>query len=488
MTTSERPPRSLRTKLVVAVLAVTSIGLVAALAVTIVGVNAFMRSRLQRQAVDYLTDLSAYLAIPPEARKLASNPVQRGECAALIVTSSGQLEQYWGSKPAKVPTPPVALLKSMAADRSIVTLPGSTFLGMAEARPNGDYVVGAVSTEDYDQIARRIVFAECLIVLVVLTVLALVLLQASKRWLRPLESVVGTAGSIAGGDLSQRAEVDDSTYETYSLTRSFNTMVSRLQDSFSRRQRAEDRLRRFVASAGHELRTPLSAISGYAQLAQLGALDEPAEFHAAMRRVRGETKRMTALIDELLLLAELDRGRPSEAEPVDLGPLCIDAVHDAQAAAPEWQLRHNIDPHRTYLVVGDAFRLRQTVTNLLANIRAHTPPGTKAEVWLSTTGAEHMLDIIDDGPGIEPELRERVFERFFRANPGSSTGSGLGLSIVAELVHHHGGTIQVLPTDRGCWVRVRLPAMVVPPELPVLPALRPPTGLTRPSEAGSAAG
>ncbi|WP_410641065.1 sensor histidine kinase [Amycolatopsis sp. lyj-346] len=466
MTTAERPPRSLRTKLVVTVLTATSIGLAAALVVTIVGVHAFMRSRLERQATDYLAGLSEYLALPPGARAAAARPAQRGVCAAMVVTASGQLAEYWGTHPAKIPVPSVDQLKSMAAGHAIATLPGSAYLGVAEVLPDGRYLVGAVSAEDYDQIARRIVAAGSLVVLIVLTVLALVLLQLSKRWLRPLESVVGTARSIAGGDLSQRAEVADSTFEAYSLTRSFNTMVSRLQDSFDRRENAELRLRRFVAAAGHELRTPLSAISGYAQLAQLGALDERAEFHAAMRRVYGETKRMTALIDELLLLAELDRGRPSEAEPVDLGPLCIDAVHDAQAAAPEWEVRHEIDPHRTYLVVGDAFRLRQTVANLLANIRAHTPKGTKAQVWLSTTAQDHVIDIIDDGPGIDPALHERVFEPFFRAGSPRTTGSGLGLSIVAELVHHHDGTIRVLPTDSGCWVRVRLPAMTATPAVP----------------------
>lgn len=484
MTTSERPPRSLRTKLVVTVLAATSIGLAAALAVTIFGVNSFMYSRLETQAQNYLTLLTEDLASNPGFVGEPPRLVECSESVALIVSPAGRLEQYRGAQPAQVPIPPVALLRTMAANQTVARLPGSGFLGAADTLPNGDYVVGAVSTEDYRQIAHRIVLAMSLIALIVLAVLAIVLLQVSKRWLRPLESVVGTARSIAGGDLSQRVEVADSTYEAYSLTLSFNTMVSRLQDSFGRRERAEDRLRRFVASAGHELRTPLSAISGYAQLAQLGALDERDDFQAAMRRVGGETRRMAALIDELLLLAELDRGRPSEEAPVDLGPLCVDAVHDAQAAAPEWLLRHDIHPHREYLVVGDAFRLRQIVTNLLANIRAHTPPGTKAEVWLSTTGTEHMLDIIDDGPGIEPGLRERVFEQFFRAAPERSSGSGLGLNIVAELVHRHGGTIRVMPTDRGCWIRVRLPAMILAPG-----AQRPDASpLTTPSEAESTTG
>ncbi len=461
-------PRSLRTKLVVMALTATTVAVVAVLALTFAGVNSLLRARLDRQLETSLALLVDYLSQVPVPAGPPPGLEPRGECVTLVTDPSGRLLHYFGSQRTKVPAPSPDLLRTMAGDRSTRMLPGSNFLGIVGTLPNGNYVVGGVSTADYDQILWRTVLLVGVALLLVLGLLTLTLLFFSKRWLRPLNSVVVAAQRIAEGDLAHRVEVSRSTHEVHVLTRSLNTMLARVQDSFTSRQRAEDRLRQFVASAGHELRTPLAAISGYAQLAQLGALDKPDEFHAAMRRVHDETGRMTALIEELLMLAELGRGRPDENKPVDLGPLCRDAVHDERAAAPAWVFESEIDPDRRYVVIGDAFRLRQTVTNLLANVRMHTPPGTRAKLTLSSSGDQHVIDVVDNGPGIAPEARARVFERFFRANPVSSLGSGLGLNIVAELVHCHGGTISVLPTDEGCWFQVRLPAVAGDAAAPAL--------------------
>ncbi|MEU7305889.1 HAMP domain-containing sensor histidine kinase [Streptomyces sp. NPDC007206] len=231
------------------------------------------------------------------------------------------------------------------------------------------------------------------------------------------------------------------------------------------RRRSEQRMLEFLATAGHELRTPLTAISGYVSLARMGGLADPEKFEVAMDRMTDETRRMSALIDELVLLARLDLGQPLHREPVNLARLCRDAVADAQASSPRHPVRLTILPGQ-YTVVGDRDRLYQVVANLLANVRHHTPEGTRTVLGLGNEDGHRVIEVIDDGPGVPPELRETAFDRFVHGGKptapvpkeGAGGGNGLGLSVASAVIHAHGGTLTLEPSERGAWFRIRLPA------------------------------
>lgn len=232
-----------------------------------------------------------------------------------------------------------------------------------------------------------------------------------------------------------------------------------------RRRKSEQRLLAFVATACHELRNPLTAISGYVQLARLSGLTDVEKFDLVMARMSDETRRMSGLLDELMLLARLDLGQPLRREPVNLAQLCREAVADAQACSPHHPIRLTILPG-THGVHGDRDRLYQAVANLLANVRHHTPGGTRTALGLGTEDGFRVIEVIDDGPGIPAELRQSAFERFVHggqaAPPAGQAdaggGNGLGLSVVAAIVSAHGGTVSLEPGRRGAWFRIRLPA------------------------------
>jgi two-component system, OmpR family, sensor kinase len=283
-----------------------------------------------------------------------------------------------------------------------------------------------------------------------------------RRGLLPVERIADAADRIAGGDLTHRAGVPHDGSEVGRLGAAFDGMLDQLQSAFSRQDQAlaakadsEERLRRFVADASHELRTPVTAISGYAELYRAGGLDDRAALDNAMGRIEGESRRMGVLVDDLLLLARLDQGRPLRRVAVDLSRLCADAVADLRAAAPDRPVVAALDPG--VVVPGDEDRLRQVVGNLLANVRVHTPAETPVELVLrpaeAADGARWAeLRVVDHGPGVPPDHAPHVFDRFYRADPGRSRetgGSGLGLSIVASIVAAHGGRIWHESTPGG---------------------------------------
>jgi two-component system OmpR family sensor kinase len=291
---------------------------------------------------------------------------------------------------------------------------------------------------------------------------ALLLLVATawvivRRGLLPLERIAGTAQAIAGGDLSHRAGVPHDDTEVGRLGAAFDTMLDRIESSFVAQQaaldekaRSEDRLRRFVSDASHELRTPLTAVRGYADLYRTGGLADPADLERAMDRIGTESRRMGVLVDDLLLLARLDQGRPLRADRVDLSRIVNEAVEDARAVEPGRPIGGEVAGG--VWVTGDEDRLRQVIGNLAANVRVHTPPGTPVEVDLTTADGAAEVRIVDHGPGIEREHAPRVFDRFYRADPARSRdrgGSGLGLSIVASITHALGGRLWHEPTPRG---------------------------------------
>ena len=283
-----------------------------------------------------------------------------------------------------------------------------------------------------------------------------------RRGLLPVERVADAAGRIAGGDLTHRTGVPHDGTEVGRLGAAFDGMVDQVQAAFAQqhdalaaKQESEARLRRFVADASHELRTPVTAIRGYAELYRGGGLADPAALEAAMGRIEGESRRMGSLVDDLLLLARLDQGRPLRRDVVDLSRACADAVADLRATAPTHPVVAAVDAG--VRVIGDDDRLRQVVGNLLANVGLHTPAETPAEVVLRAAstadgGRWAELRVVDHGPGIPPEHAARVFDRFYRADAGRSRetgGSGLGLSIVASIVAAHGGRLWHEATPGG---------------------------------------
>jgi two-component system OmpR family sensor kinase len=226
-------------------------------------------------------------------------------------------------------------------------------------------------------------------------------------------------------------------------------MLDRIEQAFVARVRSEAKIREFAADASHELRTPLTTIRGYSELYEQGAVDGD----EAMRRISSESDRMRRLVEELLELARLDKGSALSPERVDLAALARDAVADAAAVEPDRPV--TLDAPESLVVVADAARVQQVMANLLANVRAHTPPGTSAIVRLAETSAAAVIEVLDDGPGMAPDEAARAFDRFHHA-PGG--GTGLGLAIVAAIAAAHGGRAMLRSSPgTGTGVRIELP-------------------------------
>jgi two-component system OmpR family sensor kinase len=321
-------------------------------------------------------------------------------------------------------------------------------------------VVMAVPLTEVDATLDRLVLAEVVVGGIVLAVAAALSLYLVRLGLRPLEGIGQTAGAIAEGDLSRRVEPSDPRTEVGRLGIALNSMLGQIESAFDERRESEERLRRFVADASHELRTPLTSIRGYAELFRLGADQRPEDLTKSMQRIEAEAARMGVLVDDLLLLARLDQGRPLEREPVDVMEVVAEAVEGAQAVEPDRPIAFS--PGGRAMVEGDRLRLRQVMDNLLSNARVHTPSGSEVSVEVSEETDVVVVRLADRGPGMDDEAREHLFERFYRGDPSRSRehgGAGLGLSIVAAIVQAHGGDVSAAPRDGGGTVfEVRLPA------------------------------
>jgi two-component system OmpR family sensor kinase len=298
------------------------------------------------------------------------------------------------------------------------------------------------------------------LVLVGLAVLALMLLVGwfiVRRDLRPLENMTTTAERIADGDLSQRVGVLDDGSEVGRLGHTFDTMLDQIQSAFESqhaalvaKERSEQQLRQFVADASHELRTPLTAVRGYSELYRAGGLADGESLDQAMARIGSESRRMSALVEDLLLLARLDQGRPVRNDIVPLTELVNDALLDLRAVEPERPVDAAVEEQ--VVVSGDEDRLRQVIGNLFTNVRVHTPAEAPLEVRLAARNGSATLSVADHGPGVDPAHVEHIFDRFYRADSGRSRdrgGSGLGLSIAASVVAAHGGEIAYSTTPGG---------------------------------------
>jgi two-component system OmpR family sensor kinase len=309
------------------------------------------------------------------------------------------------------------------------------------------------------QTLGRLLGVEAFVSLAVLVVLAVAAWFIVKRDLRPLETMAVTADAIAAGDLSRRVEPAEPRTEVGRLGLSLNTMLGRIEEAFAERAATEDKLRRFLADASHELRTPLTSIRGYAEVFERGAKDDPEDLELAMRRIEEESKRMSVMVEELLVLARLGEGREPERAPVDLARVVNDAVSDARAAAPERAIE--LDAAESLTVIGDDAQLRQVVANLLGNALRHTPDDATIRLRLAPDGDSAALEVADDGPGLGPDVAAKVFEPFYRADASRTRqtgGAGLGLAIVEAIVEAHGGRVTLRTAlGAGAVFTVRLP-------------------------------
>jgi two-component system OmpR family sensor kinase len=316
----------------------------------------------------------------------------------------------------------------------------------------------ATSLRDVDSTLHRLLLIELVVTALVLGAIAGLGLWLVRLGLRPLDAIGQTASAIAAGDLSRRVERAEERTEVGRLGLALNAMLARIESSFRAQAASERKLRRFVADASHELRTPLSAVRAYAELYDRGAADRPADLERSMRGISRESERMSLLVDDLLLLARLDDGRPLEREPVQLDEVVGEAVETAQAVDPDRAIELHAEPAT---VLGDRDRLRQIVDNLLANVRAHTPPGTPASVSVARSNGSAEIAVTDAGPGLDEEHLAHLFERFYRADASrarASGGVGLGLAIVAAVAEAHGGTVSASSRPgEGTTIAIALP-------------------------------
>ncbi len=346
-----------------------------------------------------------------------------------------------------------------------VDLPG---LGeyRVQASSGDTWVVSGLPTDDVEDAIASLVRWELLLGLLGVLAAALAGTVVVRRQLRPLRDVAATAHSVAtlplaSGDIALDERVPerltDERTEVGQVGSALNTLLSHVEAALSARQRSEAQARQFVADASHELRTPLATVQGYAELARTRP-DDTEGMRAALAKVESASHRMTDLVEDLLLLARLDSGRPLERRPVDLTRLVLEAVADARMLAPDHRWRLDL-PDEPLAVTGDEQRLHQVVTNLLTNARRHTPPGTA--VTVSARPGE--VCVHDDGPGFPPGLVDTAFERFTRGDDarsrsGEPGGAGLGLSLVQAVVEAHGGEVALDSRPGDTTVTVRLPA------------------------------
>jgi two-component system OmpR family sensor kinase len=463
---------SLRARLLVAMVVLAAAGLLTADLATFRFLRSTLMDRVDQQLVaatrESVRYFNAPFGEPPSGEGDALFPA--GTYAAVLDASGTVVDEHvygFSQDVTAVPELPEGLPGSIAGG---ATIPSRTFTATAAdgrtryrarafALDGGGTLVVAIPLTDVAETLRRLLRIEVVVTVAVLAALGAVAWWLVRLGLRPLERMGETAGAIAAGDLSRRVEPADPGTEVGRLGIALNQMLDRIEGAFAERRASEDRLRRFVADASHELRTPLTSVRGYAELFRRGAADDPEALGAAMRRIEEEGARMGVLVDELALLARLDQHRPLEREPVDLAAVARAAVDSARAIEPDRPVE--IDAPLPVTVLGDEARLRQVADNLLENARVHTPSGAPVRVRVAVDGAEAVLEVEDSGPGIPPADAERVFERFYRADPSRSRehgGGGLGLSIVAAVAEAHGGRARVAPgSGGGARFEVRIP-------------------------------
>lgn len=358
------------------------------------------------------------------------------------------------------------------------TIGGDEYRIISTTRANGTTVVTALPMAQVNATLTKMTVIGGVVALIGVAATAIAGTIIIRVTLRPLRRVAATASRVAELPLERGevalsvrvAEVDtDPRTEVGQVGAALNQMLGHIGNALAVRHASETRMRQFLADVSHELRTPLAAISGYAELTRRTREPVPPDVTYAMSRVESESARMTSLVSDLLLLARIDSGRPLEHESVDLSDLVVHAVSDAHVAAPGHRFSLDL-PEEPVSVTGDAARLHQVLANLLANARTHTPPGTLVTASLSATATDAIIAVVDNGPGIAPELLPQIFERFARGDSSRSRAAGstgLGLAIVAAVIEAHHGRVEASSVPGRTAFVVRLPRTSSDASLPI---------------------
>jgi two-component system OmpR family sensor kinase len=392
-----------------------------------------------------------------------------------------QVQLNFGGDPSTVPVSAEPALLAVTPDAAPATFDLGGSLGnyrlIAQQAPDGDIIITGLPLADTEGTLVTVAVVVGVAVLLAVLIAGVAGAVIVRRNLRPLERVAATATRVSELELD-RGEVElaqrvppadtDTRTEVGQVGAALNRLLDHVGNALEARHNSEMQVRQFVADASHELRTPLAAIRGYAELSRRSRQPVPEEIGHVLRRVESEAQRMTALVEDLLLLARLDAGRPLAHDPVDLTMLVVDAVSDAHAAGPrhDWQLDL---PEEPVTVIGDGQRLHQILANLLGNARTHTPEGTTVTVAVGATDDVAMIRVIDGGPGIPRELQPHIFERFARGDSSRSRAAGstgLGLSIVHAVVTAHGGRVLVSSEPGRTQFTVVLPLVARSPTEP----------------------
>ncbi|MFI1419727.1 sensor histidine kinase [Streptomyces sp. NPDC020731] len=505
-----RAPRTLRTRLVVASVVLIAVVCAVIGSVTTLALRSHLYEQLDGQLKEVAArasgafgppgqggdgagrepkpiDLTEFVAHGPQPSYTIAAKVENGAVTEALYGKKSEDDFSMSAK--SLDAAQTSVLDSVARDDAehTVDIPGlGTYRVAYREGPNGAFYV-AVPTADVDNTINTLILVEISVTaagLIAASLAGAVIVGVATR---PLRKVAATATRVSElplhtGEVHLKERVPESECDPHSevgrVGAALNRMLDHVHGALDSRQESETRVRQFVADASHELRTPLASIRGYAELTRRGREQVGPDTRHALRRIESEAGRMTLLVEDLLLLARLDAGRPLQFEETDLVPLVVDTISDARAAGQDhvWRLELPDEPAP---VCADAARLQQVLVNLLGNARNHTPPGTTVTARVRRDGPWLCVDVVDDGPGIAPHLLPRVFERFARGDSARTraTGStGLGLAIVQAVATAHGGAVTVDSVPGHTAFTLHLPA--VEPQLTPEPYSQPRHSLT----------
>ncbi|GIF15563.1 sensor histidine kinase [Actinoplanes teichomyceticus] len=486
---------TLRSRLVLVVGALAAVALIAANLAGVLLIRSYLQGRIDQQLTGMVrplefADQQPNDNLPPRTRLFRVGPEQ----VVYLYGPDGRLdtERSYPADASRPPVPSFSRLASRAADRKPYTVSspdGTDWRVVAlPVGATGGYALFGTSLVEVQQTADQLMLIDGGVMLLILALLGLGAAYVVRLGLRPLTEMEAAAAEISGGDLSPRVPGADPHTEPGRLGLALNSMLTRIEAEVGARTASEQRLRQFVADASHELRTPLTSIRGFAELYRRGGAPAGPVLDETMSRIEAEAARMGVLVEDLLMLARLDRQRTLDLRPVDLLEIAADTIRDAHARAPGRTvllcgLSDDEDTFEPATVLGDDHGLRQVAINLVANALNHTPAGTRVTVRVgravagagdaatrsgAVTVSDGMpvavLEVADDGPGVPPAHAPRIFERLYRADSSRTRarggGSGLGLAIVAAIVHGHGGWVELHETaGGGATFRVLFPSV-----------------------------